>query len=214
MRFIFVLSFLFYWSAISYSQIDSHEVWLDSKQEYKLNKKLDLSLNESFRSRISPFSAKSLIIELSAEYEISKVFKTGLKFRHGIKLNNNADIDRISIYLRAKERYKKFNFSWRGQYQREYESFESFDSNFIRNKFSISYSRKKIDFKPSLFFEIFYNPNHSVYHWDQRRLGGGMEYALNKKQSITAKCFIKNALNESRWKRTIVYRLSYSIELN
>jgi predicted porin len=183
----------------------------------KINNRWKVSLEEELRftEDISRFDI--FLSDLGVDYKINKHFSAGLNYRFYQNKNNDGNFKtqhRLSAAISYKQKFNRFTFKYRLQFQNKDEDFLSSGSENnvynLRNKISVDYNIRKFKLDPYFQAELFrkYETDMNPY-FNKVRWTLGASYPITKKSDIQLFYRIDNELNQSYPKNTYILGLGY-----
>jgi len=175
----------------AWSQQQDFQLWSNLELNYKLAKKVKISLDQSYRIRENATISDLFFTNLSLSYKLSKHHSVALGYRmiNDFDLNSNIEL-KHRYYSDYNYRFKQKRLTIRNRLRFQYQS----QNITIRDKASISYNVKKTPFEPFTSFEIYYK-NKSLDKW-RYTLGGA--YPLAKKTNFSVFYRIQKDINAKK----------------
>lgn len=167
-----------------YHTIRDFETWTSATLNYKVNKKLKLSLNEQLRLKDNSSTIDAYFTQFTVKYDLIKGFNLGLGARY---IRKNDDQGKVQGYenhfrwqtdLTYKHKLNRFTLKYRARYQNKDElgiTTDSVKTNF-RLKMSSTYNIKDWKLDPTLSGELF-NGLSSNEGFNKFRLTLGTKYS-------------------------------------
>ena len=167
-------------------EVRDFETWSSVGLNYKVNKKLKLSLNEQLRLKDNSSTIDEYFTQVSAKYQLVK----GLSFGLGLRfIKENDDQGKIQGYenhfrwntdLEYKHEIKRFEMKYRVRYQNKKErDTEDLSSSNFRIKAGTKYNIKDWKLDPTFSVELF-NGISSEEGFNKIRLTLGTKYETKK----------------------------------
>lgn len=185
--------------AYAYSDGD-FQVWNTDIEEYKINKKLKVALEEEFRWGGDAHEFYYHHYDLGLSYTLNKYWSIGGGYRQVYELSNRKFKMENEPYLTATLSLSKKGFNFESRNRLEYRYFKyKADSGRYRNKFTIKYPLKfkKIEIQPFVSDEVFFGFG-GTNQFNQNRLSSGLGFNLTK--SIKAEVYYMLVTNKSAGK--------------
>ncbi|PCJ64799.1 MAG: hypothetical protein COA58_11020 [Bacteroidetes bacterium] len=147
----------------TYHTVRDFETWTSATFNYKVNKKIKLSLNEQLRLKDNSSTVDAYFTQLSLKYNFTKKLSLGIGARY---IRDNDDKGKIQGYenhlrwqadLEYKHKISRFTMKYRTRYQNKDElgiTTDSAKTNF-RLKLASTYNIKNWKFDPTVSTEIF-----------------------------------------------------------
>lgn len=148
----------------------------------KLLKNLKLSISPEIRFD-DDFSIDKYVLEGKLTYKLSKTFSLGAGYRFYSNKRENKDTEnygRFSFSGKYEKKFDRFEPSLRIKYS-NYSDDES-DTDMLRYKAGLKYDIKNSKITPYLGLEAYHDISESEFY--KMRYSAGMDYKLNKKNSI------------------------------
>ncbi len=190
-------------------------LWSGIQIDKKLHKKFEINFNTQVRIADNISYARTFLAELGGGYKINKNLEVAAYYRFINQRKNEFKDFKIRHRYYADVSYKKklglikFNYRLRYQYQfKDNDNEYVFDASYLRNKIEISYPNKS-KFSPYLSADIFYEIGNN---FDQIRPKGGVNWEINKNNSIDASLFT-NIDFQAQEKSFPIIGLSYHLKL-
>jgi predicted porin len=83
----------------------------------------------------------------------------------------------------------------------------------LRNKVKIEYRTKKFPVDPYIAYELFFRTNQKDQKLSQQRFDIGIDYSINKKNSLKAYYRYQQQLNATAPDQNFILGISYSFDL-
>jgi hypothetical protein len=185
-----------------------------------LGRRFDISLEQEFRTKNNVSDIDRLLTGIGGSYSIiRKYLKVGasydfianwdeekeyfnLRHRFKVQLNGRYDVDRFSFRLRS-----RYQFTYRDESVRRY---NWNPRQYWRNRLSVSYKVPGIALTPSVSCEMFYQLNNYKGNViDNLRFETGLEYGLNKNNSLELICRYDTEINIKEPENKITVGLLY-----
>ncbi len=153
---------------------------------------------------------KVFIIEPALAYKINKRFDVGIIYR--LSLEPTETKQRLAFEFKADEGFKRFDFSNRLRFQKDFEVNE-LPENLFRDRILISYNIRKSKLSPYVNAEAFYLLHYKGNRFDQLRLGIGFDYKISKRLDLEAFFIREWQINQSEPVNTNIFGISLSVEV-
>lgn len=161
-----------------------NEFWTGVSLNYKLNKKIDFSLDQQVRITDNLNTIRSTFFEFGAKYTFNKHFSTRLQHRYTIR-NEARHVNRFTLDGTGKWKIKpvKLELSYRLRFQHGVVTFTKEPETYLRNRFQIRYQIVK---KLKLFarYESFYQFNDKT-RFRHNLYATGIELKATKKLDLS-----------------------------
>ena len=188
------------------------QLWLDAGLAYKVNKKLDLKFEASYRRENNLADINENYIELQAQTDPLKF----LVLSGGYRLSGwyqQEIVNRLFAYARFDFKADRFRFQYRLRYDYNFNAESSNLPANIRNKVKVKYRTRKFPLDPYMAFEIFFRTNHDDRRLSQQRFDLGLDYSLAKKQDLSVYFRFQKQLNTVAPAKNYILGISYSIDI-
>jgi hypothetical protein len=185
-----------------------------------LNKRFDISIEQEFRTKNNVADIDRLLTGVGGSYDIiRKYLKVGVAYNFIASWDEENKYfnlrHRANVQLVGRHDVQRFSFRLRSRYQFVYrdESARRYNWNprqYWRNRLSVSYKIPKIALVPSVSCEAFYQLNN--YEWnviDNLRFEAGLEYSLNKNNSLELTCRYDHEINIKEPENKVTLGLFY-----
>lgn len=216
-----LIIFLFVFSAASISAQEQgnspvgqkdFQLWLDAGLNYKLNKRFDLSFEAAYRRDNNLADVNENYVELQLKSDPYKF----LVLSGGYRLSGWFEqflVNRLFAYARFSAKANRFRFQYRLRYDYNFSQSLSELPRNLRNKLKIEYRTKKFPLDPYIAYELFFRTNLQDRKLSQQRFDLGVDYSINKKNSLKAYYRYQQQLNAIAPKQNFILGISYSYDL-
>jgi hypothetical protein len=221
------LSVIFLFSTSSFfvnaqdSYTEDFGIWGTISLEKKLSDKFYAELDEELRTFDNASRIDQFFTNAGIQYRLNKNFRFGLTYRFINKSRDDMSYSkRHRILVDASYRKKVYNFTFiyrlRNQWQVQ-DYFSSDDGKYpetiMRHKVDVKYQVK--NFTPYIAAEFFLQLNDPRFHeadnsFTRQRFYSGMDYELNKRETLGAFFMIQRDLNVENLQREYVLGFEYS----
>jgi hypothetical protein len=200
---------------------DDFWFWSTISVDKKISKKWGASFDEELRLFDNASRINLYFTNVGVNYKLTKNFKFALVYRF---INKNRDGQPYSKRHRLlfdtyyKTKWNQFGITYRVRFQGQVRDLNSSDKgkyieSYMRHKIDIKYSYK--NFIPYIAAEFrfqFTNPhfNEGDDLWDRERFYIGLDYELNKKNTVGAYGMLQRDMNNERLQRDFVLGIQYS----
>lgn len=203
-------------SPVSFAQVKDAGLWINIGIEKKITQAWALEYEHSTRFIENISEAGSIINEIGVNYKFNKKSQISLFYRSNFQRQlNNMYVPVSRFYLDFSHRLKLSTFAITGrirfQHQQKNSLFYDFDgstANTVRPKVSFKYQVEK--FSPyvsgEVYVPVFYNEYKPI---DKLRIEAGVEYEINKQQSIDLGYLYQREFFENNPKTDFVIKLGY-----
>lgn len=159
---IFIIIFQF-----SFAQNSVFQLWTETGIKYKLNKKVDLTVD--WTNRIDGYGLNTSFPQASVRYKLIDWFKVSLDYRWIISKEKNGNFssgNRVNANIQLNKKIERFDVGFRARYQYSFNRFasSSYDPEFdaaYRFRPSVSYDLNNSILVPNASVEFFYTPENS-----------------------------------------------------
>lgn len=191
------------------------EAWSSLGLSKEVSNDLQLKLRTGLRFNENISAHKLSLFQIGVTYKPIKWMRLTVANRQifGNKYSSNRQRWISSLVLRRKW-HKRLQTRYRMQYQLEKDTGSdwSIGENALRHRLTTSWRKRKTDITWTLGTEWFYTWEGSGASWSKYRLMVDAEYAINKRQGISAGYMFQSTLGGAS-KRTHVFSLGYSLSL-
>lgn len=153
---------------------------------------------------------KVFLIEPAVAYKLSKNFDLALIYR--LSLEPLETKQRLAFEFKADEGFKRFDFSNRLRFQKDYEVNE-LPENLFRNRVQIGYNIRKSKISPYINAEAFYLLHYKGNGFDQLRLGVGFDYKISKRLDLEAYFIREWQINQPEPVNTNIIGITLKVEV-
>lgn len=205
----------------SYAQNKDFQIWTGVSVQKEFTKKIQIGLEEQIRLSENATTISQYFTELTAGYKINKHISIAGNYRFIQKdeLSVFETVHRLSFDFELTQKISRITLSLRPRFQQEFYPAWFYYENpldptqYLRNKLALE---AKIVKKLSLYFdsELYYqlnNPTGNVF--DKVRYETGLQYKINKKNSINGFYMIQKQLNVSKADTDYVLGINYKIKI-
>lgn len=198
-------------------------MWNTFNLDLGIGKDLSAVFTEEFRLKDNFGSINLFYTNIGIEYKMRKFLKLGLIYRNIQKFQEDNSIsfrNRLMLDITLKKEWTKCSFSFRTRFQGEVKDLYS-DANgnipeyYMRNKISFKYELNK-SFSANTSVEFRYQiyerkspETDGLYH--RARPALGLDYAINKKNSVGAYYLIQYEWNVSEPEKLYILGLEYDL---
>jgi hypothetical protein len=177
------------------------QVWNTEIQEYKINKKLKVALEEEFRWGDNAHEFYYQHYDLGLTYFLNKYWSIGGGYRQVYELSKRKFMPEEEPYLTATLFLSKKGFLFDSRNRFEYRHFDTkADSGRYRNKFTVKYPLKiaKFEAQPFLSDEIFFGFG-GTNKFNQNRLSTGAGFNITKNIKAEIYYMLVTAKSSGKW---------------
>jgi hypothetical protein len=188
------------------------QLWLDAGLNYKINKRFDLSFEAAYRRDNNLADLNENYVELQLKSDPYKF----LVLSGGYRLSGWFEqflVNRLFAYARFSAKADRFRFQYRLRYDYNFNQSLSELPRNLRNKVKIEYRTKKFPVDPYIAYELFFRTNQKDQKLSQQRFDIGIDYSINKKNSLKAYYRYQQQLNAIAPKQNFILGISYSYDL-
>jgi opacity protein-like surface antigen len=209
-----VLLLLIVWTSELHAQYNDAALWLSAGVNKKISKNLSATVNPEIRLNENMSELSRFYIDAGLNYKIVKNLKAGAYYRFIAtrKLDNSYQSQhRFYGELQYKFKYRKITTTYRLRYQSQYKDHGAgvdftTSSNYFRNKVSVKYNTKK-RWTPNAEGELWTDVKNKIN--DNYRVGLGIDYEINKRQSLNISYLINREFNVSNPATSYIVFLGY-----
>jgi hypothetical protein len=169
--------------------------WYSVAVNKELFGRVDFSLSPEIRTFDNHSRIDSWLIEGDASYKMLKYLKLGALYRYQVDVSDadeHVRNHRWGVYGKVTYRIKPIDFSYRCLFQQQYSNYHTskngeIPENVWRHKLQMKYDRKKHDWSPYVYAELFHTTAPERKEGREKlRLSGGLDYKLNKMFDLSA----------------------------
>ncbi len=218
---IVIILFIGLNSTFLFAQQKDFELWTAFELEKDLSKdlELDIAIENRLEDNLNQRDESFIGTDISYRFGL---FAAGFGYRF---TNNNEKEEghgyshRFVWQLRFRPEWHRFSFDYRTRFQSQYFNIYSSKSgiipeNYFRNRMKASYNIRKLDFEPSVSYELYYFLNGKGNNYIQKkRLGFELEYEINKRNSFELSYIIQETVNEKDPENRYVLSIGYKLEI-
>jgi hypothetical protein len=196
-------------------------IWGTVSLEKKLSEKLYVKLEEELRTFDNASRIDQFFTNVGVQYRLNKNIRFALVYRFINKSRDDMSYSkRHRLYVDASYRRKVYNFTfiYRLRTQSQVQDYLSSDDGkypetFMRHKIDVKYQVKK--FIPYVAAEFFLQLNDPRFHeadnqWTRERFYFGLEYELNKRETLGSFFMIQRDMNVNNLQREYVLGFEYA----
>lgn len=221
MKKFLVFGFWFLVSGFITAQYNDAGLWTSITAEKKITQSFSAYFNESFRFSENISELGGFFSEMGIEKKFRKNLSFALCYRFANKreLNNSySPRHRYFFDISYRKKISGFAISYRARIQSQVENYflpaeklyGNTPENYWRNKLSLSYNPSK-KFKPFVSAEIWYRLSDQKENFiDNIRYSAGIQYDLNKKNSIEMYYIFQKELQQKNPLTDFISALSYA----
>jgi hypothetical protein len=222
--FCLVIVLLFSVSAFSQATNDAG-LWTTFNFDKKLKDKFSVFLTEEFRLRENFTRVNLFYTDFGVEVRPAKFLKVALAYRlieKNLEDQTYSYRHRLMLDITLKKKWGDFAFSYRQRLQSEVRNVYSSEDGAVpewysRNKFTIKYDTDKA-ITPYIAAEFRYqisNPRavESDATWHRSRYVAGLDYKVNKRNTLGLYYLIQNEYNVSAPQNLYIVGIEYSLSL-
>ena len=191
----------------------AQQSWFEFEVSKEIFKNLELSVSPELRFEKIP-DLKEYFLDAGLEYEFSKYFSLGTKYRIGNNIKNSGKTEtygRFAIEAKGKYKWKKLDSQLRIKYTNadDFTDEDEENTNYLRFRYKLDYSIKKLHLKPYAAYEIYRDIKEKEFN--KARYEAGMMYKLNKHNALGAYYRMNVKLGEDD--KTGIIGLVYNLKL-
>jgi len=199
------------WDNYEFSKIEEDKgLWMGIDGTYSFSKKLKTSLVFQTRLDQNMSQFKSMLVEQKTAFKAHKYLTLFAKHRIASNLKKSPTY-RITFGGQTKYKRKRWTASLRTQIQYQWRTKETPENTF-RNKVVIEYSKKKSDFTPYVYGELFFYFDHRQRAISRYRIGAGTSYEISKRTSLGLKYFYQRKFNIEIPQANHLVSIGYSLK--
>lgn len=208
--------------SITYSAPDKADrlIWTDIQLNYKLSKNYETSIGQQLRyDKINDF-LKWGVYDLEISRKLNKQFRLSSKYRLKIRSDAKQHSFYFNFYYRTNKRtirtyyrlryHKKFRFG-----KSENSIYRKRDEDHISGRLLAKYNLTN-NITPITGAELFYLVNNKRYvnGFDIFRFYIGIEYDINKKQTVEIYWVYEESFDLGKRNKENIIKLQYSVDIN
>ncbi len=209
-------------TAVVFAQNEDFGLWTSVGTEANIGKRFELNVSIENRIRDNLNRRDKSFLDTRISYR-KGLFAAGFGYR--ISNNNEEEkghygySNRFIWQLRFRPEWKRFSFDYRTRFQSQYFNIYSSEDGcipekFFRNRLKASYNIKKSNFEPSASYELYYFLDQRGNDlFKRRRFIAGVEYELNKKNSIELSYVFHKTINVKNPRQNHIISLEYKFEI-
>lgn len=171
-----------------------NELWTGISLKYKLNKKVQFSLDQQVRMSQNMRAVRSNFFEFGARYKWNKYLSTKFQYRYTIR-NDQRNVNRYTLDNTFKWKWKKadLKFAYRNRIQHAKVVYTGQPFTYLRNRVRLSYyGFKKIE--PFVSYENFFKLiDHNEFRGN--RYVAGADIRLKKELDLTLMYGVDQEIN-------------------
>ena len=199
------------------AQLSSNEIWTSVKADFKLNKTLKLSIDESWRFENQ--NSKETFTELTFGIKLKKNIQSFLSYRFEQSPNlfmANTFENRINFGLRINKKKKPFNIVYKTHIQQgnytKHRSENPKQENYWRNKLELRYKLNK-HASPYFGFEPFCKLTYEDLYINKLRFFSGARIKLKKRKVLKIFLIIDKDIQKSNPKTVFAFGATYKLDI-
>lgn len=182
-------------------------IWTSVRLEKSVKKVADFEIRQDVRFDNNAKELDSHFLALSASRKIAKWLDIGVSFRW----TNYEERFRFAPTLYLRHKLNRIEFKLRSKWDFNFNGNGS--TEVFRNKMSVAYRKKKLDWRPSLGLEIFQSSKLDYINLSKYRMFVKLRYKINKASAVQMGYLIQEELNRANPQREYILQLNYSRSL-
>ena len=199
------------------AQTNDAGLWTGLGIEKKITQTLSINFENAIRLNENYGKVGTILHDVRISYNITNSIRVAGNYRFSKKrrIDDFYNIrHRYYFTLALKQKMGNLDLTYRTRYQSQYSSFYSSETgivpvNLFRNKLTIAYSTDK-PYKPFIATEIFYQLNNPIANeFSKIRYVGGINYTLNKKNSLRIFYLYQQEMNTNNPRSLYVTGVDY-----
>jgi hypothetical protein len=201
----------------AFSQLNDFQLWTTVNFEKKISPAFSALLTQEIRFSENVTQVGTVFTEIGASYRFLKRFKVTAMYRitHKEQIDKTYD-DRTRYYFdfTYKEKIKPVVLVARLRYQAEYKDYNTSETGKVPEiqivpKLEVKFDLKK-RYEPYVYAEPFFRMTQIVYApFDQLRVCAGVEYTINRMNSIDIHYLIEKEYNVKHPETDYVIGITY-----
>jgi len=161
--------------------IEEDEAWGSIEINKSLPHKIELELEQQFRSDDNFQNIYKMFTDVSLSYPLHSFVDISGKFRFILADDDKEKRYGISIKV---DPFDKFYIpSYKIKIQQDYNHDDEPENMVIRNKFTFSFPKLN-SLKPHIYYESYHIDEDEEFVYDKYRLSGGVDYTINSEYSF------------------------------
>jgi len=191
-QFIF---FLFFFSFLSSAIAMDDEIWGSIEINKSLPQKIELELEQQFRSDDNFQYIYKMFTDLSISYPLHSFVDIAGKFR--FILADDKKEKRYGISIKVDPFDKFYIPNYKIKIQQDYNHDDEFEDMVVRNKFTFAF-RKVNSFKPHIYYESYHTDEDEGFKYDKYRFSAGVDYTVNLYYSVEFFYIYKGVIKKNK----------------
>jgi opacity protein-like surface antigen len=201
------------------AQVNDAQAWLNLNVGKRITPRITAEVAGEVRLNENYSEVGTMLADLGLNYRFNDRFRAGLTYRFSMKRRLDDTYEtRNTWYAEGsyREKLKPLEIVFRLRYQARYDEAgtsaeASTPTNHLRARLALRADLNR-DYKPYLFGELFFRTSTSPYQpMDEYRVGGGIEYAFNRRHSLDLKYFISRETGVNNPETAYVIGVGYYI---
>lgn len=213
----FIFSGILFSPRIFFSQVNDAGLWLSAGIEKKINSKVSICLNPTFRFNENITELGSVFADIGSEYKLNKRIRFALNYRFVSRRNIDDSYGlrhRFYADFSYRKKINRISFTYRLRMQNQYTDLLSSEDGrnpdyAIRNKLQLKYETDT-KYSPFVSGEIWYGINYEEKLFNRYRLVAGLNYEINKYSSIVLSYIFQREFNTSNPETDYITSIGYN----
>ena len=177
----FIFFALFFSLLFSEIVVEEDEVWGSVEINKLLPHKIELELEQQFRSDDNFQNIYKMFTDVSLSYPLHLFVDIAGKFR--LILADDEKEKRYGINIKVDPFDKFYIPSYKIKIQQDYNNNDEPENVVVRNKFTFTFP-KWSSFKPNIYYESYHTDEDDGYEYDKFKLSIGVDYTINSEYSF------------------------------
>lgn len=198
------------------AQVNDAGAWLGLGLEKKITQAASINVEVESRFGENLSTIDSYFVDASAHYDLTSFLRVSGHYRfsrkHQLELFYR-NRHRFNLDATLKHKFENIEVSYRLRGQTQYTSVHSkldgkVPTNQIRNKLAVNYSFDK-PYEPYVWGELFYGISAEQSAMRRARVGAGIKYRVDKRNSLNLAYLVQRDMNRSNPVTDYVLSLNY-----
>ena len=174
---------------------EEDEAWGSIEINKLLPHKIELELEQQFRSDDNFQNIYKMFTDVSVSYPLHSFVDISGKFR--FILVDDEKEKRYGISIKVNPFDKFYIPSYKIKIQQDYNPDNEPEEMVVRNKFTISFPKLN-SFKPNIYYESYHTYEDEGFEYDKFRLSAGVDYIINSYYSVEFFYIYKGKIKEEK----------------
>jgi len=174
---------------------EEDEVWGSMEINKSLPYKIELELEQQFRSNDNFQNIYKTFTDVSLSYPLYSFVDIAGKFR--FILVDDEEEKRYGISIKVNPFNKFYMPSYKIKIQQDYNPDNEPEEMVVRNKFTFTFPKLN-SFKPNIYYESYHTNEDEKFEYDKFRLSAGVDYIINSYYSVEFFYIYKGKIKEEK----------------